>query len=146
MTESKIKPIPPINVQLAQHAYRMFNVAVPGKISKKDITNPVLFEHVAKQLTLFSELRVIADDGSFMARLLVMYVSGTDVIARVIEYHEFEELDYSRDNVGEYFTHLRGPKRWCIVKRSDGSVVKENMPDKATAERELGEYLKALAA
>ena len=145
MTED-IKPIAPLNVQLAQHAYRMFNVSVPVKIEKETLTNSVLWEHIARDISLFSELRVVAEDGSFMARLLVVHVLGTDVRTRVLEYHEFEDIDYSTENVGEYFTQLRGPKRWCIVKRSDGTIVMEGIQNKATAERELGEYLKALAA
>jgi hypothetical protein len=142
MTE--ITPINPSEFKLREHSFQRFSMVVPRKMTPDELTNQKLYEHVANKITPFSEIRVVSEDGSFRAELLVIFVAGTDVKTRVFQYTEFENISYDDEDSSEYFVKLCGPKRWCIKKRSDGTNIKEDIPDKAAAERELSEYLNVL--
>ena len=142
MTE--ITPIKPSDFKLREHSFQRFSMVVPRKMTPEELTNPKLYEHVASKITPLSEIRVVAEDGSFRAELMVIFVTGTDVKTRVFQYTEFENVTYEEDDQAEYFIKFGGPKRWCIKKRSDGSDIKIDIPDKASAERELSEYLTVL--
>ncbi|MCG7985062.1 MAG: hypothetical protein JAY90_20220 [Candidatus Thiodiazotropha lotti] len=144
MSDKSLEPIRPPVFKLAEHAYRCFDVIVPQGITPDDLMNPVLYQNVASRITQYNEIRVIAEDGSYMARLLVMFVRGTDVKTQILECYKFSDTDYVSDQEAEYFVEVRGSKGWCVIKRSDGTRVIENISDRATAERELNDYLKAL--
>lgn len=144
MSDKSLEPIRPNNFRLAEHAYREFDVIVPVGVMPEDLENPVLYQNVANRITQYNEIRVIAEDGSYMARLLVMFVTGSDVKTKILECYEFAELDYVNDQESEYFVQVRGSKGWCVIKRADGTRVIENISDRVTAERELQDYLKAL--
>ena len=139
-------PIKPMSFQLAEHRYRRFDCFVPANTDKKDLENPALWVNVAPQLRMFDEVRVISDDHSFMAKLLVTFTQGTDARLKLIYGVDLEdESDTAEEPIpSKYEIKQKGQLKWCIVNNETGENIKTNIPKKSEAQRELEDYLAAL--
>ncbi len=146
MTEtSKVIPFRPGSCQLAEHKYRRHNVTVPTAVA--NLENHELWTHVAVTLSPGDSVRVLAEDFSMVAELIVTFRQGT--VAKLVQVwrKDLEAVDQSADAVeGKFVVRLRGPKKWCIVNNETSEVVKELIPTQAAAFKELEEYLRALAS
>lgn len=133
---------------LAQHRFREFEAIVPGSTTNEDLTKSEAWTHVAGQLQPGDEIRVRAEDDSFVARLYVTYRQGTDTRVFVIYRADLEVVDPNTllDENAPYFVQLRGTKKWCIIKRETGDIVKEMIATQKGAFIELDDYVRALAA
>lgn len=140
-------PIKTTNFKLAEHSYRRHTCSIdPATISKDiDLEDGALYQNVAAKINDGDEIRIIADDYSFVAYLFVTFVRGTDVRAKLISFHELDAVYEDTDPVSErYEVKQRGVKKWCIVDKTDGSVIKELIPTQQEALRERDEYVRAL--
>jgi hypothetical protein len=146
--ENKVDPVRRGDFGLSTHRSQRFDATVPGTLTKSDLENGDLWSLVSPQINEGAEIRVLADDYSFVATLLVTFVKGTDVRAKIVHYVKMEEVDHEALNskVGDYEVKLCGTKKWCIRKRDDGTIVKEGMATQLEALKELEDYERALAA
>jgi len=142
----EINPVKNTCFSLAEHGYRRFDCSVPSVLSEDVLTDSKMWVHVAPKLNPRDEIRILSDDCSFMAHLLVTYSRGTDVRTQLIDYKVFEDamVELSEDEE-PYFIKLCGPLKYCIVKRETGERIKENIPDKKSAVGELQDYLVAMS-
>ena len=133
---------------LAQHRFCEFDAIVPGATTNEVLTTPETWSHVAAQMQPGDEIRVRAEDDSFVARLYVTYRQGSDTRVFLIYRADLETVDANvlLDENAPYFIHLRGVKKWCIIKRETGEIVKEMIPTQKAAFIELDDYVRALAA
>lgn len=141
-----MNPIKPIDFQLAEHRYRRFDCIVSSDTNKKDLENSALWVNVAPQLKMFDEVRVIADDHSFMAKLLVTFTQGTDARLKLLYGVDLEdESDVEVETPpSKYEIKQKGQLKWCIVNNETGENIKTNIPKKSEAQRELEDYITAL--
>jgi len=141
---SHIVPLRPDRFGQFQHTVQQFNAYVPAGTSRAEIEDGRYWAHVAGQVSVFSEIRVICEDGSYYAKLLIVFKNGTDIKLHCLAYTELDAVE-ELDEEGEFFVKSCGAVLgWCIVRRDDGHRVKEKMPTQAAALRELSDYLKAL--
>lgn len=148
-TDNNFQPIKPGTMQPAEFKYRQFGVSVPGTLTKKQLEDPQLWGHVARDMSEADEVRVVADDMAFIARLICMYKSGSDVRMKLYEYVELDAIDRNAQvgTMGGFKIESRGPKGWCLVKIATGEIIREKIPGgQSAALRELEDYCKALAA
>ncbi len=147
-TAEKITLIPllPGEVSLYEHTTRRFNATVPGGLSVDDLENPDLWVNNAGKMQMGDEVRCLADDMSFVAFGICTFKQGTTAKIKIYSGHELDEVDRSNleDQASDYFVKLRGPKKWCIIKASNGEVIKEMIPTQILAMQELDDYQKAL--
>lgn len=131
-----------------QHEVPRFGATVPGTLTKDDLEDPDLWVHVARNMTMGCDIRCIADDMSFVAFGTCTFAQGSMVKIKIYSFNELDVVDYDSvsDEASKFIVKLRGPRKWCIVNNETGEVVKEDIADKATAERELSDYHKALRA
>lgn len=141
------QPIKTTTFKLAEHGYRRHTCLIdPTLVNEEaDLTDPVLFQNVAAKINDGDEIRIVADDYSFVAYLFVTFVRGTDVVTRLMNFYELDDVDRSANPTNEkYEVKMRGPKKWSILNRETGEVVKENIQTQAEALRELDDYVRAL--
>lgn len=146
--ENEIDPVRPAMFGADTHVVRRFNATVSGKLTRKDLENPKLWSLVAKHFTMGdTELRMMADDFSFLAYGIVTYAQGTTAKVNVYAFYKLDEVDHSEvvDPLDDYITKMMGPKKWCIVKASTGEIIKELIPTQVDAARELAEYKRVLS-
>ena len=130
---------------LLQHKVRQFAATFPAGSTVEDIESSESWENVATGLGLEagSDIRVMIEDFSAIHYGIVTYAKGTTVKIKVITSHQLDEVVAS-DDEGEYFPKMCGPKKWCVIKRSDASVVKELIPTKADALTAIDELIAEL--
>lgn len=139
-----MQPILPGDFGLAEHRFSVFSCIIAASITVDTITSPELFVNVATKLSEGDEIRAVADDQSFVAKLFVTFVRGTDVRVKVLEFYEFEENEDIDEPDDRYKISVRGAKRVCVQDMQTGEFILENLPDKKTAHRELDDYIRAM--
>jgi hypothetical protein len=96
---------------------------------------------------MFDEIRAIAEDGSFVADLIVIYKFGNQVKVQVKQFTQLEQIDYSTESgMGRYSVKQRGQSKWCIVDSDSGAVIEQNIATQTLALKRLTEFLSTLAA
>ena len=146
--QREIDPIRPAAFGAAAHQVRYFNAEVSGKLTKEDLESPKLWSLVAKHFTMGdTEVRMIADDLSFIAFGVVTYAQGTTAKVMVYAFHQLEEVNHDEvvDPLDDYVVQMKGVKKWCIIQKSTGEIIKEGIPTQLDAQRELQEYKRVLS-
>lgn len=147
-----MNPLSTANFGLAQHRMQHFVADVPPGTTDDQLTDKnsnSMWANVAKQLKAGDTITARAEDGSFRAELEVAFVSGYEVHCKILYRidHEPPALTPTGETGNEpFYIQLCGPKRFCIIERATGDVKFENIPTKLQAEKELSDYLRALAA
>lgn len=145
MTDLKVNPIKPKEFQTAEHRYQRFDCFLPTNVTKDDLENPSLWVNIAPRLKMFDEVRVIAEDHSFVATLIVTFAQGTDARLKIlngVDLDNDEEIDIP---TSKYIVKLRGPKKWCLMNTDTGECIKEGIPKQSMALRELEDHITALS-
>jgi len=140
----KIEPVRPSDFQTAEHRYSRFDCVVPAGLSSKQLENPDLWVNVSQRLKMFDEVRVIAEDHSFVAYLIVLFSQGADARLKVVHGIDLADIDEPDLPQGKYDVKLCGTKKFCIINMENGDRIKEDIPTKAKAYQELEEYITAL--
>jgi len=145
MTDTKVTPIKPAEFQTAEHRYCRFDCQVPLGVTKDDLENPGLWVNIAPRLKMFDEVRVVAEDHSFVAYLIVTFSQGTDARLKITGGADLAGDEEIEIPTSKYEIKLRGPKKWCIMNNENGDVIKEGIPKQADAYRELEDYIAAMS-
>lgn len=111
-----------------------------------DLMRPDFWANVAAQLRPGDRIEVYPEDGAFFAELLVR--SSSRLAAVVIPLRAIDLSGSSEETIEEpgFSVKFRGPRKFCVIRNSDGVPVIEDIDTKEQAFRELEDYLKAHAA
>ena len=147
MGKQKILPVKRADFGLATHRVQHFDALVSSKLTKADLEDPALWGLIGGQIKAGAEIRAVADDYSFVARLFVTFAQGSSIRAKVIDFVKMEAVDHGiNDTLDGYDIKMRGPRKWSIIKTGTGEVVREDIPTQEQALKELAEHRRALAA
>lgn len=143
----KIDPLRPVDFGLVQHSIRQFNANVSGNMTQNDLENPDLWVNIANKMEIGSEVRCLADDMSFVASGICTYAYGSTVKLKIINFTKLDLVKNVEDDTNsDYEVKNRGPKKWAIVQKSTGDVIKDMIPTQLEAMKELQDYQKALSS
>jgi len=143
---NKVKPVRLGDFGMAEHRYICFDAMVPGDTTKKQIEDGSLWGLIAHKVDkMGDEIRVLADDMSFVAYAIVTYKRGTDVKLKILRFHELDEVKKVPHESDDYKVKFRGPRKWSIVKQSTGEIVQEDIDTEGSAIKQLEEYQAALS-
>lgn len=143
----KIVPVKPAQFQTAEHRYRRHDCVVPVGTKKEDLESPELWVNVAPLLNkgvAFDEVRVMSEDETFVAYLVVTFSQGSDARLKLLSFHELESSGEIELPQGKYDVKLLGAKKFVLYNTETGENIKENIPTKVQAYQELEDYVKAL--
>jgi len=159
---SKVKPINKKQTQApairsrdfgAQvHQYNQWSARVSPETTLEDLESDTYWTHVSRFLKPDDEIRILADDYSFIAKGVVTYVSGSIVKVKVFDAHELEAVDTEKNSgvPHGYHVKMRGVKKWCLGRDlPDGEGIewfKEEIATQTQAFRELDDHMKAMAS
>ena len=140
----EITPLKRTDAQLASFCYQSFGAIILKKLSKSEIVNPKIWVNVASRMEMFDEIRVVDENGSFMARLFVTYASGHNIRLKVLEYHVFE-VENVHDAHEEFSVRNRGVHKWCVMQADNAEPIFKGIPTKIEAEKAKIDHMAALA-
>lgn len=128
------------------HKVYSFSVMVSSDTTEEQLADNKFWSNYASKMNTGSEIRAIADDGSFVCRLIVLYASGTDVNIKIESFTDFGKVDLQLDE--DYQVKNGGGAGWYVKKISTGERVKTltGLPSEAEAYKQLAEYKQMLAA
>jgi hypothetical protein len=152
-TETKkqpLQPIPRANFGAAAHRFNVWDAEVSEDLSRKDLTNDILWVNMAPSLRVGDEIRVRAADGSFIGLLYVSFKHGNQVVTHLLwlahpEAHKGEG-EFNTDQIGDYTVKQRGQEGWCLIQVSTGHVIGSKLGNKSDALKALEQHIRALAA
>jgi hypothetical protein len=131
----------PRDVQLAEKRMKAaefvstrWAVTLPPEHNHDDLMNPAYWAHVAIQMQPGNILEVRTDTGSHYGRFYVSECSRNHAKLHELEWVEIEKSADVDDDV--YVYGWKGPvMKHCIIRKSDGAVIQEQMPTKAAAQQ-----------
>jgi hypothetical protein len=143
-----IEPLKITEFGLSTHKYQTHNAVVKEGTTNKELENPLFWANVRSKMRGHDEIRVVAEDSSFMALLLVTYVDGFQVLTKILWRVDLEATDPAELGSGQnrYITKVCGSLGWCVIDTETDAKIKTKCPSKSIAERELEEHMRALAA
>jgi hypothetical protein len=138
-------PISPGRLQNAAHYYASYAVVLPFGLSFEDALKPEFWAHCAPKLRQHDLIRLIPEEGTYFAELLVLSSGRGFVNVKTLRHVSLGAEDLDASNVSDLVeVKWRGPhSKWSIVRNSDSTVLKEGIVEKADALREAAGYAKA---
>lgn len=133
----------------AEHDYFSFSAIVPGNLDKETLENKDYWVHFAHKLRAGCEIRCLADDNSFVAYMIVLFVSGTETKIRCTNFVKLERTVENLDEpVPGYLMKNRGRAGWWIQIKATGEKLFDgkHWPSYEDAVRDLKEYVQALGS
>jgi hypothetical protein len=141
----QLRPLSPSQIQLAEYATRHHVVTLPVGTPFEDCLKPEFWANTADRLRVCDKVDVFDAKGTFYAELLVRAVAqsrpvqgakgGAQLI--VLRHIEFDPVE-TRVKPIEHTVEFRGPAElWCVVRITDGAVVKSHLETREMAERHV---------
>lgn len=146
-TQKKVESLKPTMFGLAQHKYQSHSAVTPAELTAEDLVNPSLWALNRARIRTHDEIRVVAEDSSYYAKLLVTYADSREVYTSVVEFKQLEVPDMEELGAAQqrYITKLCGPLKWCVIDTETDEKIRTGIDKKSIAERELEDFLRAMA-
>lgn len=136
----------PTKLLLAEHAVASYFHSPEFGVTIADVLDPEYWSHVAPQLRVGHEIRIMAGDGSWWALLLVRAVGRTEAVVQDLIYKELGNAPDASVTDSEFDVVWRGPARkFGVVRKSDKAVVKDEFVVREHAEKWLKGHLVSMA-
>lgn len=129
--------------------------AGPG-VKPEDLLAPAYWAHDAVKLKPFDEIRVRADDGTWVANLMVLDCSRNWARVQQLALYRLTTADQSQTQaahqesieamVKAHKVVHRGPHKWSVVREGDKAVMAEGKGTREEAQTWLEEHAKKNAA
>lgn len=144
----KTEPLNSASFGFSSHHYQELSATVPEGVGKEQLQDPKFWSNVRSKIRAHDQIRVVAEDSSYYALVLVTAVSGSLIYTKVLFDVTLDQADLLEATEGQsrYVVKLCGPKKWCVIDTTSDTKIKEGITQRSLAERELEEYLRALAA
>lgn len=126
---------------LEEEKQRVFVVDLPAAVTLDEAMEPSYWAHVAEQMQPFDEIKIRAEDGSFIAYLVVGWCERNFahvVMDRKINLSVNKEPPVSsvKHRIDWKGAHLK----FCVIRNSDNKTLHEGERTKDEATRWLREY------
>lgn len=122
-----MKRISEAEFQLSEAAQCFFTVTAPAGTVRADLLDAGFWVHVAGRLRPLSELRVVAQDYTWYAKLLCLYAQGQEVRMCELGYWPLEAIEQQSVETDKFAVQWAGPShQWRVVRKSDGVVMQKS--------------------
>lgn len=129
---------------MATHQFTSYDANVPHGTKKEHILNPDFWVNVARGVSIGDEIRVVPDDFSFYAKLLVTKAIGVSIDIKLIEFVELDPIVGEKVDSGPYYVEEKGRLKYCVIKTATGTIERSNFSTAVEAETHLRDLQKAL--
>ena len=148
--EKALPQLAPGDFALFEHVSTRYDALIPQGVTQEQLVNPAFWAHHAVKLRPMDEIRARAQDGSWMATLVVLDSSRTWAKVKLlsIDHLTTGDVALTEASIAErkafidgHDIVLRGQHKWCVIRKQDKVVVQEDLGTKAAATA----WLEALA-
>ena len=151
----RLSQLPVNTIQEAEFAFTVHAAYIPKEFTPEQLVEPGFWAVHATRFKAFDEVRARAEDGTWMARLLVLETGRTWVRMKQLEFHNLGTQDEALTRVAQretedqrklYDVKHRGPRGWSVVRKADSQVMHEGAQTKEAADGWLTQHLNTTAA
>lgn len=143
--EIVVIPVLDKNFKLAKSAYQQHNAYVPAGTTKKQLLDQRLWDHVGRKIKLHDEIRVIEENGAFVARLLVTLKFSGTIKVSLLDFQVLEQIDYEAETgLDKFFVINRGAIGWCVTDNKTSQNVFSGLLSQADAVKKMEEHVQLL--
>lgn len=138
----------PLSLNLEDHYNAKWTHFVPPGTDVEDVKDPSFWMNVARQLRIGDEIKVLTEDMSWRAVLIVRAVGRVEAVVQVLDYTELGDAANMMPEVQDnpYEVKWGGPAAKFRVHRKDGGeVVKDQFQTKEAALQWVSNHLKIAA-
>lgn len=145
--DAKKREVPmlsPNRMQAAEFGRNIHLVTAESSENPNDFLQPEYWAHVAKNFRAFDHIELRTDDGEYWAEYLII---SCDAQWAKVEMLREVKLQPVAEGVADdrFFTKYRGPHlKWCVIRKQDGSVLREGEFDRASAQAWLESYVRTI--
>lgn len=133
----------PTHMALAEYQRQDWVANAPEGVVPDDLKNPAFWALMADQFKPFDRIDVRADDGSWLAEVIVKQADRTYAHVQVLNVYKLDATEAVKD--GEYEVEWKGPqKKWCVKRLSDDELIKVGCDTKIAANDWLNSQRKVL--
>jgi hypothetical protein len=114
-------------------------------VKVEDLANPAFWAHVSSKMRPYDHVEVRAEDGTWMAQLLVLACDRNWAKLHLLHHHNLTTSDVSLSQAAKYDVQYKGPhKKHCVVRLADGEEIKTGISTKDEAHGVMREYEKTV--
>lgn len=137
-------------LHLTQHALVDYTHTVSEGTEFADLLKPEYWAHVAQKLRPHTLIKVIPEDGSYWAELLVLSCDRLWAKVFVMRHYDLTEAiendEATASRLVEFEIQWKGPvKKHVVIRKSDRSILAEGIQTKGEAQLWLDGHLKTIA-
>lgn len=145
--------LPPNTVQEGEFQHTEWDAFIPNGLTPQNLLVPGFWAIHASRFKPFDEIRARAEDGTWLARYVVLEAGRTWARLQQLELHHLgtqdvsltKAADQARDDARKGFEiKHRGPRGWSVVRSADSQMMHEGAASKPAAQAWLDEYLKRI--
>ncbi|HEX03849.1 MAG TPA: hypothetical protein ENH10_01640 [Bacteroidetes bacterium] len=140
--------INPTRMKPAEYIRTVYSACIEHGITKEDILQPKFWAHFAMNLKPNDRIEAFAEDGTFYAELLVVACDRTWAKMHLMSYHDLTKVDmnFGDDVMDQYSIVFKGPKKWCVIRKSDNAILNDKMLSEGDGKKWLDVFLRKRAA
>lgn len=141
----KLRPLHPASHPFGArtHLVSDFAVTVPADTLREDLLDGEFWVNVIARVPLLSEIRVVWEDGSQYARLIVTHSQGRFSRLKCLEFHKLDEVLVVTEEEHAIQVKNRGPMKWCLEDAKTGEKLKTMIPTQIEALKERDDLYRA---
>jgi len=144
----ELTPLGVNGLKLAETVRNQYQITAAENTKPDDLTDPLYWRHVARNMRIGDRIEVIAADASWYAELRVMEVGKSESFgARVAFTMQPVELknEHALPALNDYEARPYGAG-WRVFKAGSNDPIKTDLPDKLSADKWIASQRRALAA
>lgn len=153
MSEVKkaIPQLAPDSLKAFEYISTRHDALVAQGLKPEDLLVPAYWAHHAVKLRPMDEIRARAEDGTWIAYLVVLAAERTWARVAIDRVQRLTTADVSLTQANEeelkklkteYSISYAGPNKYRVVRKADKNVMKDGLEQKLDAERWLDGYLR----
>jgi len=124
----------PGRMRLAEYDRQDWVANVEDPLTLEDILDPAFWAHMAAQLKPYDHIEARADDGTWVADLVVLGCDRTWAKVALKAKYNLTTKDVSLSQAHKHTVEWKGPQhRFAVVRTSDSVMVKSGFQEKGDA-------------
>jgi hypothetical protein len=141
--EKAAPQLPPNDLQIFEQISTRYDARIQQGVKPEDLLAPAFWAHKAVLLRPMDEIRARAEDGTWVAYLLVLDTSRTWARVKMVDLVNLGTADVALSQAaeeevkrikGDFKVTFRGPHKWSVVRKLDNQVMVESIQEKVDAE------------
>ena len=139
--------IHPTRMKLAENERRDWIVNAELAHTIDDLTNPAYWAHMAAQLTPYDHIEVRAEDGAWIANLIVIQVDRSWAKMMLVSQYNLLETEAMPSAIAQHKVEWKGPQhRFAVIRLADQVSVRGGFQTKDEASAWMREHEKVISA